>query len=153
MKRLTKRYIINEIDNLNLSKPIRYERYYLSDNKRIQMKNNIFEKEELKDNIVINKEEITEEEFNLLKVKSSTSIIRESYLYLKDNRVSIKKYLDKFAGLIRVEVSFRNSSEMNNYQKESWMGKEITNTALAFDSYLCKLSSKDFQNLIKKYNN
>lgn len=37
-KRLTKRYIITTLDNLELSSPIRYERYYINDNLRIQKK-------------------------------------------------------------------------------------------------------------------
>ena len=41
MRRLTRRYIINSLDGLNLSEPIRYERYYIDDNLRIQKKDNI----------------------------------------------------------------------------------------------------------------
>ena len=32
---------------------------------------------------------------------------------------------------------------MNNYIKEIWMGEEITNSPLAFDKYLSKLSKLD----------
>ena len=39
MRKLTKRYIISSLENLNLSEPIRYERYYINDNLRIQLKN------------------------------------------------------------------------------------------------------------------
>ena len=45
MERLTRRYIVNSMNNLNLSNPIRYERFYISDNLRIQKKNNKLEKE------------------------------------------------------------------------------------------------------------
>ena len=38
MKRFTRRYIIYSLSNLNLSNPIRYERYYINDNLRIQKK-------------------------------------------------------------------------------------------------------------------
>ena len=32
MRKSTKRYVISSLDNLNLSPPIRYERYYINDN-------------------------------------------------------------------------------------------------------------------------
>ena len=54
--RLTKRFIIQSLNNLNVSRPIRYERYYINDNLRIQSKDNIYEKEILnKENVVIKK--------------------------------------------------------------------------------------------------
>lgn len=37
-ERLTKRYIIKNIENLELSIPLRYERYYINDYLRIQKK-------------------------------------------------------------------------------------------------------------------
>ena len=45
IRNLTKRYIIKSLDGLNLSNPIKYERYYINDNLRIQKKNNKYEKE------------------------------------------------------------------------------------------------------------
>ncbi len=36
MRRLTKRYIIDSINDLPLSSPIRYERYYVNDGLRAQ---------------------------------------------------------------------------------------------------------------------
>ena len=54
MKRLTRRFIINSLDGLSLSEAIRYERYYINDNLRIQRKNDAYQKEELdNDNNVI----------------------------------------------------------------------------------------------------
>lgn len=56
MKRLTRRFIINSLDGLSLSEAIRYERYYINDNLRIQRKNDAYQKEELdNDNNVIAK--------------------------------------------------------------------------------------------------
>ncbi len=49
MQRLTKRYIIDSLKGLNLSNPIRYERYYINDGLRIQKKNDKYEKEILDD--------------------------------------------------------------------------------------------------------
>ena len=57
MRNLTKRYIIKSLEGLNLSNPIRYERYYINDNLRIQKKNNKYEKEILdKENNLVKKE-------------------------------------------------------------------------------------------------
>ena len=39
---------------------------------------------------------------------------------------------------------------MEHYKKESWMGKDITNTPLGFDAYLSKLNREEF---LKYYNN
>lgn len=112
---------------------------------RIQNKDGIFEKEILDDNnVIINKSYITANEFNELKDKSYAEIIRESYIYLNDNRVSIKRYLGKYTGLYRVEVKFLTTEEMENYQKEYWMGNEISDSNLAFDKYLSKLDRNEF---------
>ena len=103
--RLTRRFIIQSLDNVNINSPIRYERYYINDNLRIQSKNNILEKE----------------------------------------------ILDKYKGLIRVEVKFKSTDEMNSYKIESWMEAEITNSPLAFDKYLSKLSEQEFLLELNKY--
>lgn len=150
--RLTKRYIIESIDGINLSKKVRYERYYIDERLRIQKKDDLYEKEILNDeNVVINKSKIPEEEFLYLKSKSYLKIIRDSYLYLKDNRVSIKKYYGEYNGLNRVEVKFSSKKEMEIYVKESWMGKEITFSPLAFDKELSKLSKEEFLKELSKY--
>ena len=146
MERLTRRYIVNSLNNLNLSNPIRYERFYINDNLRIQNRDNKLEKEVLDDNNkVIEKLEIEEELFIKLKQEAYSEIIRDSYLYLDDDRISIKKYYGKYEGLNRVEVEFSSVEEMKCYEKEEWMGKEITNSPLAFDKYLSKLSNEEFK--------
>ena len=69
--RLTKRFVVSSLDNIPLSIPIRYERYYINDNLRIQKKQDNLEKEILdNDNNIIEKENILEEEFNTLKNES-----------------------------------------------------------------------------------
>lgn len=154
MRRLTKRFIVETIENLELSSPIRYERYYISDTLRIQKKGNVFQKEVLdEENNLLEKQEISEQEFRSLKISSYSEIIRDSYLYLKDNRISIKKYLGKYNGLYRVEISFNSLEEENGFRKESWMGKDITETALAFDKDLSKLTEEEFQKLLIQYLN
>lgn len=150
--RLTRRFIIQSLDKVSINSPIRYERYYINDNLRIQNKNNVLEKEILdKDNAIIAKTNISEKEFNKLKKEAYSKIIRDSYLYLNDDRISIKRYLDKYEGLIRVEVKFNSIDEMNSYKIESWMEAEITNSPLAFDKYLSKLSEQEFLLELNKY--
>lgn len=154
MRELTKRFIINSLKDLNLSNPIRYERYYINDRLRVQKKDNKYQKEILdENNNVIEKIDIYQSEFLKLKESSYSEIIRDSYLFLEDNRISIKKYLGKYQGLYRVEVTFNSIEEQNEYVKEQWMGKEITNSPLAFDKYLSKLSEKGFKEELKKYLN
>ena len=69
----------------------------------------MLEKEILRDNIVLEKIVIDEKEFDDLKLQSNKMIIRDSYLYLLDSRVSIKKYYGDYEELIRVEVKFANN--------------------------------------------
>ncbi len=117
--RLTRRFILKSLDNLPLSNPIRYERYYINDKLRIQKKNNCYEKEILnEENVLIEKISITKEEFIELKSNARTKIVRDSYLYLKNNNISIKKYHGDYEGLNRIEVKFLTIDEMNLYDKE-----------------------------------
>lgn len=152
MKRLTKRYIIDSLKGLNLSNPIRYERYYINDGLRIQKKNDKYEKEILDDmNNIVEKIDISKAEFLDLKKMAYSEIIRDSYILLDNKKISIKKYLGRYLGLYRVEIAFDSEKEKNEYVKEKWMGKEITNSPLAFDKYLSKLSNDEFREELKKY--
>lgn len=152
MRRLTKRFIIDSLNNLNVSNPIRYERYYINDKLRVQRKDKKYQKEILDDdNNLLEKIDISEVEFLNLKKDAYSEIIRDSYLLLDDNMVSIKKYLGKYEGLYRVEVTFNSVEEENEYIKEKWMGTDITNTPLAFDKDLSKLSADEFREELNKY--
>lgn len=154
MRKLTKRYIISSLDGLNLSNPIKYERYYISDTLRVQSKDSSYQKEILdEDNNIIEKVDISKDEFLKLKEKANARIIRNSYLFLDDKRISIKEYLEKYSGLLRVEVTFNSEEEEKTYIKEDWMGAEITDSPLAFDKYLCILSEKEFKAELDKYLN
>lgn len=86
-----------------------------------------------------------------MKKYAYSEIKRDSYLLLSDNRVSIKKYLGKYEGLYRVEVTFNSLKEENEYIKEKWMGADITNSPLAFDKDLSKLSVNEFRKELDKY--
>ena len=78
MRKLTKRFITSSLDNLNLSMPIRYERYYISDTLRIQKKGNTYEKE------ILNEINENFPEFNI-----------EEFEY-KQDEIAMKKEIDKF---------------------------------------------------------
>ncbi len=154
MRKLTRRFIIDSLNNLNLSNPIRYERYYINDRLRVQRKDSKYQKEILDDdNNIIEKVDISKIEFLNLKERAYSEIIRDNYLLLEDSKISIKKYLGKYLGLYRVEVTFNSIEEENKYIKESWMGSEITNSPLAFDKYLSKLSDEEFKEELRKYLN
>lgn len=45
--RLTRRFIIQSLDNVDIIRPIRYERYYINDNLKIQSRDDVLEKETL----------------------------------------------------------------------------------------------------------
>ena len=78
---------------LNLSSPIRYERYYINDKLRIQKKANNYEKEILDGaNNVVKKMKMSKSDFLDLSKQAYSAIIRDSYLLLNDNKISIKKY-------------------------------------------------------------
>ena len=150
--RLTRTFIAKSLDNISLSNPIRYERYYINDKLRIQKKDNYYEKEILdRQNVLLEKSVITEEEFLKLKSTAYSKIVRDSYLYLKNNNISIKKYYGDYEGLNRVEVKLSSKEEMDLYSKEEWMGEEITYSPLAFDKDLSKLNREEFLKELKKY--
>ncbi len=152
MQRLTKRFIVKNIDSLNLSNPIIYERFYLPDQTVIQRKQDAYTKGTLTSVGIINQTLISQTEFEKLKQSANNSITRKSYLYLDDNRVSIKEYQGNLEGFIRAEVEFKTKSEMEDYHKESWMRQDITATPLAFDSLLSALNKDELSKILKEYN-
>ncbi len=152
MMRLTRRFIVKSLNHLSLSDSIRYERYYINDELRVQKKGNNYEKEVLnEENIVVKKIPITKKEFDELKKNAYSKLIRDSYQYLEDDRVSIKQYHEDFEGLNRVEVKFISKEEMASYEKEDWMGEEITDSPLAFDKDLSKQNREEFLVEIQKF--
>ena len=151
MQRLTKRFIVKNIDSLNLSNPIIYERFYLPDQTVIQRKQDAYTKGTLTSVGIINQTLISQTEFEKLKQSANNSITRKSYLYLDDNRVSIKEYQGNLEGFIRAEVEFKTKSEMEDYRKESWMEQDITAAPLAFDSLLSMLNKDELSKILKEY--
>lgn len=150
-KRLTKRYILGDFPNIELSEPLRYERYYIDNNTRIQSRGKEYEKEILNDNIVIKKELISCDEFEKLKYNATKYIIRDSYLVKGNRNISIKRYYGNYDGLIRIEVKFNDKDEMDSFRPPKWFGKDITDTPLAFDSKLIELSNEEFKDCLKEF--
>ena len=62
-----------------------------------------------------------------------------------------KKYYGDYIGLIRIEVKLNSEDDVLNYIPLDWFGKEITDSPLAFDSYLINLSKKEFIIELEKY--
>lgn len=94
MKRLTRRFIISSLNGLDLSEPIRYERYYINDKLRIQRKNNEYQKEildaeneEEKDNYI--KESWMGDEITNSPLGFDKYLSKLSYKYFKEE---LKKY-------------------------------------------------------------
>lgn len=151
MRSLTRRFLVKTLDGLKLSDPWVYERFYIDDNIRIQNKNGQFEKEVLNNKgEIIEKSIINKDEFLSLAEQAEKKIARKSYLYLDDDRISIKEYLDDYAGFIRAEVKFKDISEQENFRPYPWMISEITDSPLAFDSILQKLSIQNFHKELAK---
>lgn len=149
--RLSRRFLLLKKCPKPLSIARRYERYYISDKVRVQRKDTTFEKEELSPtNMILSKNKITENEFLLLIRECQRKIIRDSYLVVGNPNISIKVYFGDYEGLRRIEVEFSTKEEMLSYQKEDWMGPEITDTPLAFDTQLIQCSRKDFLEIMKR---
>lgn len=156
-KEIERKYLIKSMPNLSNIIPIRYERYYISDNIdnqiRVQKKNT---KYEIETKTRINdieykkeKQEITEQEFLKLIKECKTAIIRDSYLINEKPNITIKVYHGIYEGLIRAEIEFDNENEFNNFKVPKWFGKDITNTQLGMDAKLIKLDREKFLKILK----
>ncbi len=136
--------------------PRKYERYYLEVSSdfedRIQKvdekyyrekKKMISELERTKE-----KEEITQEEFEHLKIDCEEGIVREGYEVSSNPNITIKVYKGRFEPLIRAEVEFKTAEEAESFKSLDWMSREITNSALGRDSKLIQLSDSEFRKLL-----
>src|SRR3989344_4263038 len=150
---IERKFLCTKLPDLSGHTPIHTERYYLpsllSQEKRIQKKNNIYELEELNDNSKLSrttdKKEIDIEEYEKLKRESVGPIIRDSYNLLDDPKITIQIYQGDFKGLIRIEVEFESEEEANSFEPLNWFGEEITESPLGRDSKLIKLSHEEFE--------
>lgn len=158
-KEIERKFLVNEIPNLDCIIPIRYERYFLNDDVinqiRIQRKNNLCEIETKtkvsKFEYIKEKKNISESEFNNLIKQCSKSIIIDSYLINENPETTLKIYHGTYEGLIRVEVEFHNIKEAEEYTTPDWFGKEISNKELGLDAKLIQLCRQDFLKLLNKY--
>lgn len=153
---IERKFLVKQMPSLVGIKPVHYERYFLQRDstveERIQKKGDSFEYEK---KVTISpveshkeKKTISEEEYNRLKEKASSAIIRDSYILSSEPYVSIKIYEGRFKGLIRAEVEFKSAEEANSFVPIDWMGEEITDSPLGRDGKLLDLTDQEFQELL-----
>lgn len=155
---IERKFLIDVLPDLSSLEKVEYERYFLFNQNgieiRLQQKGSNYELER-KVHISINertreKLEITCDEFNELKKQSTTAIRRTSYKLSGNPEVSIKIYHGDYEGLIYAEVEFNSMADLKNFKKPDWLGDEITDTPLARDSKLIKLSRDEFVEQLDK---
>lgn len=149
---IEKKYLIRKMPNLDKFSKLEYERYFISDDPknqvRVQRKNDIYEIEK-KIEIASNeykkeKKKITKAEFDKLITDCNNVIKRDSYLICESPNITIKIYHGKYEGLARVEVEFLSRDELENFEVPDWFGREITNDDIGMDARLIKLSRDEF---------
>lgn len=154
---IERKFLIKNLPDLSKIIPIIYERYYIFQNNkieiRIQRKADKYEFERKEETSELSRKgqifEISEDEFNYFKSLTSISIQRDSYLLSQNPKVSIKIYRGRHKGLVRAEIEFDNEEDANNFVPFDWLGEEITNSPLGRDGKLIKLSENDFKILIQ----
>jgi adenylate cyclase len=159
MQEIERKFLVKRLPDLSKRECINYERYFLKieadSEERIQKKGDKYEKErkfKISDlSRKTEKQEISKEDFDVLKKTASKSIIRDSYKISDIPNITIKIYHRNYDGLVRAEVEFSSEMEAKNFQPYNWMGKEITNTQLGNDSRLIKLDPKEFKDLLASF--
>ena len=145
---IKRKFLVNQIPDLSGIVKTEHERYYLYRQNGIDLRiQRLNIKYELERKVEVSnlarvgeKIVITKEEFEILKRFCDGKIIRDSYQISKNTVLRI--YQGRFEGLIRVEVEFQGEDEAQSFNIPDWFGKEITETMLAKDSDLLKLSTK-----------
>lgn len=149
---IEKKYLVKKMPNLDNISKIEYERYFISDDPknqvRVQRKNDTYEIEE-KIEIASNKykkekKKISKEEFDKLIINCSKVIKRDSYLICDIPNITIKIYHGKYEGLARIEVEFLSSDELESFEVPDWFGREITNSGIGMDAKLINLNRDEF---------
>lgn len=75
-------------------------------------------------------DEISEDEYNSLKVHSSFNHIDKTrYImpYINNLNIELDVFNDNFYGIIFAEIEFSSENQANNIQLPEWFGNEITN--------------------------
>ena len=154
---IERKFFVKQMPDLSGIEPLHYERYFLGrangTEERISKINEkfVYEKKNEISSLERSREkkEISEQEFNQLKEKSSEAIIRDRYNIGSNPEVAIQIYHGRFEGLIRAEVEFETEEEAKSFVPLPWMGKEMTNLPIARDSKLLDLTDKEFQGYLK----
>ncbi|MBI5126743.1 MAG: hypothetical protein HZA80_03205 [Candidatus Taylorbacteria bacterium] len=155
---IERKFLLSKLPDVSAITAIPYERYFLERTKevevRIQRKGNIFTYQRKVEVPGIGRErsedhEISEEEFNKLKITASKAILRTRYDL--SPMIAIQVYHGDHEGLIRYEVEFPTSEDATKFQPEPWMGKEITDSPLGRDGKLLDLSPEQFTAELARY--
>lgn len=149
---IEKKYLVKKIPNLDNVSKIEYERYFISNDPknqiRVQRKSDTYEIEK-KIEIGINeykkeKKKISKEEFFKLTSSCKDVIKRDSYLICENPTITIKIYHGKYEGLVRAEVEASSIKELESFKIPNLFGREITNSNIGMDAKLIKLSRDEF---------
>jgi len=154
---IERKFLVREMPiDISSQSPKIYERYYLDASPdfedRIQRIDNRYyrEKKIRLSNLerTKEKEEISKEQFELLKKNAGEVILRESYFVSMEPNISIKVYQGRFKPLVRAEVEFTAEDVAKKFTPLHWMGVEITDSPLGKDSKLVHLSELEFGDLL-----
>lgn len=153
---IERKFLVRTLPDLIDIEKVEYERYFLfnanNSEIRLQKKGSKFE---LERKVLIShherkreKLELTQEEFDALKPLNTIPIIRDGYKISTNPDVSVKIYHGQYEGLVRAEVEFESLEKLELFRPPDWFGKEITDTPLARDSELVRLSAEEFKQLL-----
>ena len=156
IQEIERKFFVKNIPDLSELKGIQDERYYLYSDDGIELRfqkhGEKYELERMAEYANLSrtqeKIDITQKEFEVLKQFGKGPIIRESYLIAKNPQITIKKYHDRFEGLVRAEVEFKSLDEAQQFQPPDWFGKEMTDMPVAKDAELIDLTDEEFHKLI-----
>lgn len=154
---IERKFFVKNMPDLSGMQPLHYERYFLNRahgiEERISKVNDryVYERKEEISALERSREkkEITEKEFNNLKIKASEAIIRDRYNISSSPEIAIQVYHGKYEGLIRAEIEFDTAEQAREFVPQSWMGKEMTGLPIARDATLLDLTNEEFHMYIK----
>lgn len=154
---IERKFFVKQMPNLSGITPLHYERYFLErgNGKEVRISkvgdSYLYENKSEISNLerTRTKKEITKEEFEKLKQRSSEAIIRERYSISSNPNIAIQVYRGRFEGLVRAEIDFSSVEEARAFAPLSWMGEEMTGLPIARDSKLLDLTDYEFRKYIK----
>jgi adenylate cyclase len=157
MQTITRKFLVKKNPDLSGLEKTAYNRFYLYNESgkviRVQKIDDKYELERKEDKSELIRDEqkiiITQKEFEKLSFLTNQNIVRDSYQISENPKIKLRIYHGKFEGLVRAEVSFNTEKEAEAFTPLEWFGEEITSSPLAKDGSLLKLSSEEFNQLIK----